>query len=237
MQDRCERSALGQAARSVVICFGVTVFPLVAAIAVAASAVRSFRPSVDEIFIISSQSVVYTCGFLERWHPGKLNIRSGIFTPTEVTIRDKNKQLKRQSGAKKRKTKQSLALDKKYLRLGTPLCQNGPSSGMTPTPTAVPTVPGGSTPTPTPTPSTWCFQSNGDANPGCFGIPAPLVGNKIRGEAYYTTNCTGCHSPVANESYSHVYERLSTVPQMQPFRPDNDQDIADIVAYINRFTL
>lgn len=201
--------------------------------AAVAEAQSSFVPGEGEMFLSTFGGKVFTCAFQETWMVGAVNSSTGIFTPTKLAIQKKKKKAKKQRGAALRKTKNNIARDKVYLSVGSKICQDGPEGAPPyepPTPTATPS------PSPTSNPNS-CFESNGDTKPGCFGIPSGLTGNKIRGQTYYAAQCTGCHESKANKTYQQVDAAFTNNAPMEPFRPDNLQDLRDLVAYINRFSL
>ncbi len=188
----------------------------------------SFIPEEGLVFNLKLGGVLFTCAFKDGWIVGSLDLGNGIFTPTTLVVKKLKKKLKKKSGLKKIQAKKAYKAQKIYLSVGEKLCADNTEGQILPPP--------GVTPTPTVAPVT-CFEPNGDAKPGCFGIPAPWVGNKVQGEIYSNNYCVGCHNPKANKTYQEVENAFNTVPQMAPFKPQVMQDFVDVVAYINRFSL
>jgi hypothetical protein len=193
-----------------------------------------FSPSSSDVFITSTTNGEFTCARQDEdssWLVGYQD-KKGVFRSVASIIAKKKKQLKVAKDSRKiAKLKKDIAKEKKQLKLGAPVCAKGPGLTSDPTPT-----PGSSTPTPTPTsnPNT-CF--NGDlSKPGCFGLPAGASGNKRSGATYWDTFCTGCHASKANINYSQLLTSFNR-PEMIGFKPNNNQDIYDLVAWLNRFTL
>jgi hypothetical protein len=181
----------------------------------------------SQSFQIPDGKRVAFCGlFKSGWQPA-LKKSETRFVSVRSELRLLDKQIKK---ARDSRTRDKLIKPKtNYTALFSrtrKTCAAGP--GETP-----PTQP---TPTPTPTspPGLGCFRPGGDVTPGCFGIPPHLTGNINRGQSYFQRNCTGCHANRGIRSWSQVLGTFSRIPQMQPYRPA-DPDLADVVAYLNRF--
>lgn len=168
------------------------------------------------------------------------------FRALSIPIETLKKKIQR-SSKKVALKKQLRALQTEYGRL-VKLCK----SNLPPTPTPTPTTPGAistptatatpnrqNTPTPTPTAAgctSGCYDSS--RNTPCFNIPAPTKGNETRGAQLWAGNCAGCHAESSrrNRVYGQISLALRSVPEMLPFSNDySTQDIADLVAYLNRF--
>ena len=106
----------------------------------------------------------------------------------------------------------------------------------TPTPSATLAITPTATATATPS---GCSQPcyNAQRRTACFGIPSAITGSESSGQQLWAT-CSGCHleSSRRNITYASIGTALSTIPQMLPFSSSfNNQDVADIAAYLNRF--
>lgn len=168
-----------------------------------------------------------TCGYVNGgWIPGDLR-RGNIFWSFKAQIRDnKLKQAQTTDTKRLNRLKRLANTLRTKQRQGNTACRN---ADQLPTPT----------PTPTPNPQTGsCYDSQ--RNTSCFGIPSGVIGNEIRGQTLFQS-CAGCHSGSAdggrrNRPYPELTNALATIPQMRPFEGSfTQQDIADIVAYLNRF--
>jgi hypothetical protein len=84
------------------------------------------------------------------------------------------------------------------------------------------------------TPGSAYFDASGNVTElgkGAFGIPAALSANVGRGQVIVQANCS-CHAEKTNRSFSTVKTRTAGTPMFFQF---TDPQIADIVAYLNRF--
>lgn len=100
----------------------------------------------------------------------------------------------------------------------------------TPTPAATPV--GKPNPTPTVPSSGGSFDQNG--NTVKFGIPSGLTGNISRGRGIWTADCGGCHgSEKLGRTYSQIKSALN-LGAMSGVKVTN-QEVADLIAYLNRF--
>ncbi len=93
-------------------------------------------------------------------------------------------------------------------------------------------------PNPTPNPQTGNFDVNGnvtDAGRALFGIPAGLAANITTGRGIYQTNCTGCHAERTNYTFPVVREKIKLSPMLFDEAQIPDAQLAQIIAYLNRF--
>jgi hypothetical protein len=203
----------------------------------------------DQYYSVSDPKTKKTidCSYKsKKVEPGILKGTPPRFRSFMVPINNMKKKIER-STKKLILKKQLKVLQVEYSRL-LKLCKSNlpadetptpsaPGGSSTPTPTATPNRP--TTPTPTPSSGgcqTGCFDSS--RNTPCFNIPAPTKGNETRGFQLWASNCAGCHSESSkrNRVFGQISSSLRTVPQMLPFSDNfNTQDIADLVAYLNRF--
>jgi hypothetical protein len=178
----------------------------------------------------------------KKVEPGTLKGTPARFRSFKIPIDTLKKKIAR-STKKTSLQKQLKILQIEYTRL-LQLCKNNLPAIPTPTPPADSNAPSPTstpTPTPTPTPSsggcqTGCYDSS--RNTPCFNIPSSTKGNETRGLQLWAGNCAGCHSETSrrNRLFGQINLALMTVPQMLPFSDNfNTQDIADLVAYLNRF--
>ncbi len=117
------------------------------------------------------------------------------------------------------------------------LCRPRPQNPK-PTPSASPSVSPSPTTSATPRPSSTPASGNFDANGNttAFGIPAGLVGNKNAGSSVWTSKCSGCHSTEErNRTFPQIQGALS-IPVMSGIQI-TDAQLANLVAYLNRFNL
>jgi hypothetical protein len=94
-----------------------------------------------------------------------------------------------------------------------------------------PTQTHGSKPTPSVTPTqTGPFDDKG--NTTAFGIPKGITGNIGRGKTKNGKNCSICHGELGKGlNFSALKKRIAEAPM---FLKIPDQDLADILAYLNR---
>lgn len=201
--------------------------------AFAASNRNAFIPESGNIFISDDSRGKFTCARVDETQPWTVGYQDkfGLYKTAKQMIADKKKELKKAKNSKqKSKITKDIQKRRTYLKKGTPICLAGPGeSGTqpTPAPTATPTPGGG--------PSNTCF--NGDwSKPGCFGLPAGASGNKRTGATYWENNCDGCHQSKSNITYQGLLNAFNRA-EMQGFQPEDTQDIYNIVAWLNRFTL
>lgn len=159
--------------------------------------------------------------------PGTVKDKNGVLIFTSLA--QKLKKLRRRFlnnsrlAAKFRK-------NRKFNRSAKKACKNAPVS---PTPTPAPT----GTPAPTPTP---VFDANGNVTPAgktFLGIPAELEANIDTGENAHNFNgCSDCHGERTMWLYPQLEARIELEPMFILVPEDlSRQDLADIVAYLNRF--
>ncbi len=87
-------------------------------------------------------------------------------------------------------------------------------------------------PTPSPTPKQGNFDSNG--NTTAFGIPSGLTGNINAGRSVWGSQCAACHArEKSGRSYGQIKSSFRSIPQMQALGTNN-QEIANVTAYLNR---
>ena len=204
----------------------------------AASWDETFAPQSGNVFISSDSRGDFTCARQTEAEPWMVGYQDkyGIFKSVKLVISEKKKLYKKTKDTrKKKKILKDIDKRRKFQKRGDPVCAAGPGeSGVHPTP--IPIEQPTATPTPQPTtPSNTCF--NGDwSKPGCFGLPAGTSGNKRTGAAYFESFCDGCHSSKSNIDYSRLQQAFNR-PEMQGFKPSDPQDIYNLVAWLNRFTL
>lgn len=196
------------------------------------------RLSSDQLFEVESGSGRFVCGLVSnKWIPGSLT-KSGDFQSLAEQISVLRTQIKKATGAKKTKLQKKSNTLRKLRETRARACAGGPPSGnATPTPESIvtnrPTPTSTARPTMSATPSNRCFDSAG--NTTCFGIPAGMHGNKNSGSVIVSSDCLGCHNERQNRTYQQIVNSINSVSQMSRFVDLPSQDIADIVAYINRF--
>lgn len=99
----------------------------------------------------------------------------------------------------------------------------------TPTPTPIPTI--GPNPTQTPKPES-NFDSAG--NTSAFGIPSGMRGNISAGKRVWGRVCSACHVSEKNgRRFNDIKRARRSQPEMRALSI-TDQQIADVVAYLNR---
>ena len=123
-------------------------------------------------------------------------------------------------------------------------------------PDASPVAPPGTTPatpatpaataTPTPTPTVIATSTPGSSNFDAlgnvtekgkvtFGIPSQLSGNVTTGKNVTRSFCSGCHSEKVNRTYPELDAAIRKSPMLYDESNMTRQELADIVAYLNRF--
>jgi hypothetical protein len=112
------------------------------------------------------------------------------------------------------------------------------TTSTTTTTTTIPgTPPGSPTPRPTATPRPTEKPRgpfDADGNTSEFGIPNGLKGNISAGRRVWSRVCTDCHlSEKTGKSYGDIQRARRTVPDMRGLQVSNQQ-VADVVAYLNR---
>ena len=176
--------------------------------------------------------------------PGRGKVRSSgkiLFTPLRYTLTLEKKKLR---------AKPKNAKLKRTVRALTQLIAAALSACTSPSPTATPTAtPAPSQPTATPTPIATAtpnpravFDSSGNVTAlgkGYLGIPSNLNASIDAGEvAHGLYSCAGCHLERTNRSFQNLEVALPASPMNFPI-PDqiSYQQLADLVAYLNRFQL
>jgi hypothetical protein len=184
---------------------------------------------ISQVFKIPDRNSTAYCGLTGTvWEP--VTKVQGTYRVVTLQIKDLKRRIAKASGSTKTSLQRKLKLLVSLRARTLSTCRQGipPTPYPTPSATVAP---------PTPTISTICFVSGGDTKPGCFGIPAPLIGNDPRGASLYQQQCYGCHrsskSAVAY-NYTKLQSTFDRIPQMAPYRPA-PQQLADLVAYVNRF--
>lgn len=166
-----------------------------------------------------------------------------IFLPLSKDVTKLTKQAK-----KNKKLATKLKKLKKLYAAAVLACGGGsvipnPSATATPSPGSSPTPTKSATPTPSATPDSWAiFDANGNvtnAGKTYLGIPSTLSANIDRGDSVHKFNtCSGCHAEKTLWHYNELSTRLPQSPMF--FEIPNKltyQDLADLVAYLNRFQL
>jgi hypothetical protein len=94
-------------------------------------------------------------------------------------------------------------------------------------------------PSPTPTPSNLNFDANGNVTPQgkiAFGIPSNLSGNITAGHQLSASYCT-CHVERIGASFPFVRAQIAQPPMLFDSTQITDDMLANIIAYLNRFSL
>lgn len=111
-----------------------------------------------------------------------------------------------------------------------------------PTPTPTPTATPSPTPTATATPQATFAAGNFDGNgnvtatgKSVFQIPANLSGNISLGRDVYDTYCFGCHVERVNRTFPDLRYNTSRPPMNYDSTDLPDAELANLVAYLNRF--
>ncbi len=112
-----------------------------------------------------------------------------------------------------------------------------PDPSNTPVPEPTPYVPP-ATPTPY-APPTPCAGGNfdGQGDTSAFGIPAPLIGNIMSGQVFYSQTCGagGCHGNTVRNpgiQFADLKGKVTSPPMSLP--GITDQSFAHLVAYLNQ---
>ncbi len=182
----------------------------------------------SQMFQTSQNGHTYTCGMVNsKWNGGILV--SGRFMPFSQLITNTKVKLRTATGKKKLKLKAKLASYKNSHSTVGSICRAAASGGGG----------GGSTPTHTPTPppsSGSNFDSSGNvtaAGKALFTIPSSLSANKSRGQTVWSSTCRACHSSeYQNKRYVDLVNVLPAAPM---FVHISNNQLADLVAYLNRF--
>lgn len=205
----------------------------------AGSASQIFIPLEGDMFFTSDNIGTFTCARISEndpWLVGYLDKKTGQFKSIANTISEKKKLLKKTKDSRKRKKiEKDIEKRKATLKKGAKVCLVGPGGGSMPQATPTPSITNPA-PTRTPSPSSnTCF--NGDlSKPGCFGLPSGAIGNKRSGATFWENNCKGCHISKSNKNYNELLSAFNK-PEMLGLKPSNQQEIYDIVAWLNRFSL
>lgn len=172
-------------------------------------------------FSITVGGKAVECGFIDsEWIAGKA-LSGDKFRTLEDLIRGKRKKLKKSPSDKRKKIQKGIRKTKQLLNLAKPVCAIGPGTIQ-----------------PTPTPSQPNFDSNGnvtEAGKTLFEIPSNLSGNISRGLELVDGNCRGCHEERIGRTFTNIRSNISKPPMFFDEVRMPDQDLADIVAYLNRF--
>lgn len=201
---------------------------VLALLAACPTAAAAPQKSVVPHAALASTSVDYKVGavakhktiFCLKRTPGDAKAVSGgyLFTPYSYTIA----QLKaRRVGGTK------LASYVQLNSAGRSACAKIPSHIGTPTPT------------PTPSPSTDNFDSGGNLTERgkiMFGVPSSLSGNISTGRSLVLSYCT-CHQERLGAGFPYVRTNIALSPMLFDSTQITDAMLANMVAYLNRFTL
>ncbi|MDZ4787211.1 MAG: hypothetical protein SGJ02_14150 [bacterium] len=143
-------------------------------------------------------------------------IGSAYFIPFTAQAKDLKKKLKSNPALKNKHTK-----TKNKAKVGDIACSEGFTN-------------------PTPTPSEANFDINGNVTlvgKINFGIPTNINADVATGLTTYNSYCAGCHDPELNRSFSEYRVRIRQSPMLYDEIQLPDQQLAQIVAYLNRFNL
>ncbi len=158
------------------------------------------------------------------------------FTPYSIVLRD----LKKKDPKSKK-----LPLFRAISSAGRAACTIGiaptPTPGAVapgpiPTATAQPTTP--PAPLPTNTPPSGNFDARGNVTEkgkAVFGIPSNLSANVSAGKIVGQSLCTGCHGERVGLSYQTIDSAIRRSPMLYDESAISRQQLADLVAYLNRF--
>ncbi|MCB0319567.1 MAG: cytochrome c [Bdellovibrionales bacterium] len=95
-------------------------------------------------------------------------------------------------------------------------------------------------PTPSPSPQKKeLFERNGEVTPfgkAYFGIPDTLNANAIEGYTVYQNTCQGCHGEQTKDSFLELRLAISASPMFFTEQLVSDESLADLVAYLGRFS-
>ena len=100
----------------------------------------------------------------------------------------------------------------------------------------------GTSPTPTPTPSQiggGNFDGSGNTTPKgntAFGIPSGITGNITSGKTTFSTYCS-CHGSLSAKTFPYLRTRIAQDPMNFDSTQIPDSVLADVTAYLNRFSL
>ena len=101
-----------------------------------------------------------------------------------------------------------------------------------------------STPTPTPTPTAeptfepGNFDSNGNVTEqgkSLFEIPSHLSANISLGRDVYQSYCVGCHIEQVNRTFPYIRTSIANPPMNYNEIDLPDPELANLIAYLNRF--
>ncbi len=212
----------------------------------------------EPIFIIEISSVKYTCALQsKKWLAGILRKNRNLFFSYKQEIAKLNQKLKI-SGTESKIDKLTEKI--RQLRIkrksGNRACKSGPPSNQTTpipletttplptpiyintpvkTPINIPTISPTAAPGKTPTFTEELFDSSGNVTEHGktrLKIPVSLNANISKGKLISEFNsCTGCHL----ERVNYDFNKLKTyVPYSPMYINLNDQEFADLTAYLNR---
>jgi hypothetical protein len=150
------------------------------------------------------------------------------------------------STRKKTPTSKKLPLLRAILKEGRNECREiSTTPPVTGTPTApIPPAPPVASPTATPivaptaTPLTGNFDNRGNVTEKgklTFGIPSHLSGNVTAGKQVVASFCAGCHQERIGYSYPAIDSAIRRAPMLYDESSISRQQLADLVAYLNRF--
>ena len=205
---------------------------------IATTLLATKRAGSDQVFQVENASGRFFCGNVSnKWVPGSLT-KGGDFLSLAQQISTLRAQIQKSTGTKRAKLIKKSNTLRALRQTRASACADGPpSDSATPTPESIvtgrPTATSTARATASPTPSNSCFDANG--NTSCFGIPNGIRGNKNSGSIIVNSDCSGCHNERLNRTYQQITSSIQNVSQMTRFIDLPQQDIADIVAYLNRF--
>jgi hypothetical protein len=177
-----------------------------------------------ETFQTTSNGKTITCGASgSSWIPGSL---SGSKFTSLVTQRTKKRTaLKKATGAKLAQLKKAIKTLTTRIKTEGPVCALGPPDD------GDDEVPADGD----------YFDSSGNLTADgklAFGVPSELSGNVTSGRVLHDNNsCKSCHTEKTNSSYSLVLESLEEPSMTYLADSLSTADLANLVAYLNRFRL
>ncbi|MCB0309930.1 MAG: cytochrome c [Bdellovibrionales bacterium] len=190
----------------------------------------------DDIFTLTEKGQLVTCALISGRYRAVQKERKYPGLVTELNYKAKllgQKARKTTDSLKAGKLKKKARDLKKRAKAANRLCVGGPNSGGS-------NIPPSPTPRPTTTPSTLCYNSDGSVTSAGkikFKIPLSMDASLDRGNSFYSNNCTGCHVERRGYSYTAVISAIRADPMNFTTSQVSNQDVADIIAFLNRYTL
>lgn len=163
-------------------------------------------------------------------------------TPGSVKPRDSKflfssfaSQIKKLKSSRKKKDKSKVSSLQSLLNSSKKECGKIPGSTPTPIPNAT-QIP--VTPTPTQVPVVNNFDAQGNVTEkgkAAFQIPSNLSANISLGKIIYNRYCTGCHLEKTGISFPYARAIIKTSPMLYDESQIPNSELAQLIAYLNRF--